>query len=87
MQPVAVTQVDEGLIPDTLPPRIAGVVRLVRGVPEAALPGRHALAQALLSTASTSSVGITLFVTDGLGERVDGRRAEANLCNTSSALP
>src|SRR3712207_6918524 len=48
-----------GADPDTLAPRIAGVVLLVLRVAEPALLGRHVLAQALLRTASTRSVGMT----------------------------
>src|SRR3954454_16110063 len=75
VQAVAVTQVD-GADPDTLPPRIAGVVLLVCGVPEGALLGRHVLAQALLEDGVDELDRDNPVLTDGLGECVDGRRAE-----------
>src|SRR4051794_14845591 len=75
VQAVTVTQVDAA-DPDMLPPRVARVVLLVRGVPEGTVLRRHVLAQALLEDGVDKLDRDHPVLADRLGERVDGRRAQ-----------
>src|SRR5207302_1500528 len=77
VQAVPIAQIDSA-DPESLPPRITGVVLLVCRMPECALLGWHVLAQALFKDGVDELDRDHPVVIDALGERVDGRRAEAD---------